>query len=50
MHRRLRFSTSAEVPALGLDPNRLQAVQKEGVHALPVLPVHSDRDDGRDDR
>ncbi|MGA9673425.1 MAG: alkaline phosphatase family protein [Terracidiphilus sp.] len=35
---------------LGLDPNRLQAVQKEGVHALPVLPVHSDRDDGRDDQ
>jgi hypothetical protein len=23
---------------LGLDPNRLQAVQKEGVHVLPVLP------------
>jgi hypothetical protein len=25
---------------LGLNPNRLQAVQKEGVHVLPVLPEH----------
>jgi hypothetical protein len=30
---------------LGLDPYKLQAVQKEGTHVLPVLPGTSDKDD-----